>query len=295
MGNVRWSQDSNALLMQLYGDLLAGGEPGALPGAQGQGQQQPQLRALQGGANPWGAQDQFGGTDMPPEIAQFLQQLTGGKNGEIDPNNPLANLSAQELLALLIDYFSNGMHQQNQQNASPPRNAGNMNGGGNFGGGQPASWGGGGGGSSGGGSSGGTSGTSSGGSSGGTTGTSGTGGPRSHGEHGIPDGLRENAANGARVVREELGFDGTIGGIGQRSGPSDHPHGNAIDVMTMDDTEMGHKVAEHFRANHEELGVKYVIYQQRIASPSTNWEWRPMEDRGSPTANHMDHPHISFT
>jgi hypothetical protein len=292
MGNVRWSQDSNALLMQLYGDMLNGGMPGAMPGA---GQQQPPGGGT-GAANPWMAQDQFGGGEMPPEIAQFLQQLTGGKNGEIDPKNPLANLSAQELLALLIDYFSNGMHQQNQQNASPPRNAGNMNSGGNFSSGQPASWGGGGGGSSGGGggttSTGGSGGTSGTGGSGGTS-TSGTGGPRSTGETGIPDGLRENAANGAREVRE-MGFDGTIGGIGERSGPSDHPHGNAIDVMTMDDTKSGRDIAEHFRANHDELGVKYVIYEQMIASPSSNWEWRPMEDRGSPTANHMDHVHISF-
>jgi hypothetical protein len=120
-----------------------------------------------------------------------------------------------------------------------------------------------------------------------------TDGPRSRGERGIPDGLRPNAANGARVVRE-MGFTGTIGGLGHRAGKSDHPHGNAIDVMTHGDTRMGRQVAEHFRQNHDELGVKYVIYQQHIASPRTGWQWRRMEDRGNPTANHMDHPHISF-
>ena len=46
---------------------------------------------------------------------------------------------------------------------------------------------------------------------------------------GIPDGLRANAANGARVVRE-MGFRGEIDGLGERSGKSDHPHGNAIDA-----------------------------------------------------------------
>ena len=120
-----------------------------------------------------------------------------------------------------------------------------------------------------------------------------TDGPRSRGERGIPDGLRPNAANGARVVRE-MGFTGTIGGLGHRSGKSDHPHGNAIDVMTHGNVQQGRQIAEHFRQNHDSLGVKYVIYQQQIASPRTGWQWRPMEDRGSPTANHMDHPHISF-
>jgi hypothetical protein len=120
-----------------------------------------------------------------------------------------------------------------------------------------------------------------------------TDGPRSQNQRGIPDGLRQNAANGARVVRE-MGFTGTIGGLGHRSGPSDHPHGNAIDVMTNSDTRMGRQVAEHFRQNHDQLGVKYVIYQQQIASPRTGWQWERMRDRGSPTANHMDHPHISF-
>jgi hypothetical protein len=120
-----------------------------------------------------------------------------------------------------------------------------------------------------------------------------TDGPRSSGQRGIPDGLRPNAARGARVVRE-MGFTGTIGGLGHRAGRSDHPHGNAIDVMTHGNVAQGRQIAEHFRQNHDELGVKYVIYQQQIASPRTGWQWRRMEDRGSPTANHMDHPHISF-
>lgn len=276
-----------ALLAYLQDQSFFGGQPASIPGrtGTGAGSNSPVMRG-------------FSQTDslsmngeLPPEVKQFLEQVM--RDAGIDPaNNPLGEMSAQDLLQLLIDYFANGMNQQQQQQ-SPPRNAGNMGGNGNFSGGQPASWNGGGG-SSGGGSSGG-------GSSGGTSGTSGpstspagnTGGPRSHGETGIPDGLRQNAANGARVVRE-MGFDGTIGGIGQRPGPSDHPDGNAIDVMTMDDTESGRDIAEHFRANHDDLGVKYVIYQQMIASPSSNWEWRPMEDRGSPTANHMDHVHISF-
>ena len=120
-----------------------------------------------------------------------------------------------------------------------------------------------------------------------------TDGPRSSGERGIPNGLRPNAANGARVVRE-MGFTGTIHGLGSRAGTSDHPHGNAIDVMTNGNVQQGRQIAEHFRQNRQELGVKYVIYQQHIASPRTGWQWERMANRGSATANHMDHPHISF-
>ncbi|EQL27687.1 hypothetical protein BDFG_09519 [Blastomyces dermatitidis ATCC 26199] len=52
--------------------------------------------------------------------------------------------------------------------------------------------------------------------------------------------------------------------------------------------------------NHKSLNVMYVIWGQKIWNPSngeapTAWEnWRDMEDRGSVTANHWDHPHVSF-
>jgi hypothetical protein len=116
---------------------------------------------------------------------------------------------------------------------------------------------------------------------------------RTRNETGIPNGLRPNAAAGARLVRE-MGFRGEIGGIGHRSGPSDHPHGNAIDVMTHNNTQQGREIAERFRREARQRGVKYVIYQQQIASPRTGWQWQRMPNRGSPTANHMDHVHVSF-
>jgi hypothetical protein len=113
---------------------------------------------------------------------------------------------------------------------------------------------------------------------------------------GIPRGLSPNAARGAEEARR-LGFNGTIHGIRPRNGPrdtSDHPSGRAIDIMTNNNRQQGRQLAEHFRANHERLGVKYVIFEQQIASARSGWQWRNMADRGNPTANHMDHPHISF-
>ena len=81
-----------------------------------------------------------------------------------------------------------------------------------------------------------------------------------------------------------------IGVASRGSGTSDHPRGLAVDLMT-DSREQGDRIAECALANRDELGVDYVLWRQR-ADMGSGWE--PMEDRGSPTANHMDHVHISF-
>jgi hypothetical protein len=48
------------------------------------------------------------------------------------------------------------------------------------------------------------------------------------------------------------------------------------------------------RAHYAELGVSYVIYPQQIWSVERSGEgWRPMASRGSITANHYDHVHVS--
>ena len=46
-------------------------------------------------------------------------------------------------------------------------------------------------------------------------------------------------------------------------------------------------------AHWQELGVQYLIYKQRMLS-SPGGSWTAMEDRGSPTANHMDHVHVNY-
>jgi len=53
-------------------------------------------------------------------------------------------------------------------------------------------------------------------------------------------------------------------------------------------------VAEFVRAHYDELGVQYVIYSQHIWSVDRSSEgWRLLEDRGSATANHYDHVHVT--
>jgi hypothetical protein len=75
-----------------------------------------------------------------------------------------------------------------------------------------------------------------------------------------------------------------------------HPAGRALDVMvgnTAAGKAKGDKIAEHALANQKRLGVQYVIWRQKINSGDGRG-WRPMADRGNPTLNHMDHPHINF-
>ncbi len=77
-----------------------------------------------------------------------------------------------------------------------------------------------------------------------------------------------------------------------RGGGGDHPRGRAVDIMVSG--ERGWQVAEFVRAHYAELGVSYVIYAQHIWSVERSGEgWRGMENRGSATANHFDHVHVS--
>ena len=81
---------------------------------------------------------------------------------------------------------------------------------------------------------------------------------------------------------------------GRRGGGGDfHTTGQAVDCMISDST-AGWALARWVRAHARELGVSEVIYSQRIWTVQRSGEgWRPMSDRGSATANHYDHVHVS--
>ncbi|GAA3537751.1 hypothetical protein [Nocardioides daeguensis] len=77
-----------------------------------------------------------------------------------------------------------------------------------------------------------------------------------------------------------------------RGGGGDHPRGKAVDIMISGPE--GWRIAEFVRANYSALGVAYVIYAQKIWSVERSGEgWRGMPNRGSATANHFDHVHVS--
>ena len=72
----------------------------------------------------------------------------------------------------------------------------------------------------------------------------------------------------------------------------EHGQGRAIDIMTSGDT--GWEVAEFLRANYSALGIEYIIFSQQMWSVERGGEgWRAMSDRGSTTANHYDHVHVT--
>jgi hypothetical protein len=57
----------------------------------------------------------------------------------------------------------------------------------------------------------------------------------------------------------------------------------------------GQQIATWARANAGALGITEVIYAQRIWTTQRAGDgWRGMSDRGSATANHYDHVHLSF-
>jgi hypothetical protein len=81
--------------------------------------------------------------------------------------------------------------------------------------------------------------------------------------------------------------------FGKRSSSGYHGEGRALDCMISDST-VGWEIAHWVRAHAKELGAMEVIYRQHIWTVQRGSEgWRSMSDRGSPTANHMDHVHVS--
>ena len=83
-----------------------------------------------------------------------------------------------------------------------------------------------------------------------------------------------------------------ITSYGTFRGDGEHSQGLAVDIMVSGDR--GWQVAEFVRSHYSELGVSYVIYSQNIWSVERGGEgWRGMSDRGSTTANHYDHVHVT--
>jgi len=73
----------------------------------------------------------------------------------------------------------------------------------------------------------------------------------------------------------------------------EHSSGKAIDIMTSDVT-LGNAIAAFLQQHAAELHVYDILWRQHIWTPVRASEgWRLFADRGSPTANHMDHVHVS--
>jgi hypothetical protein len=73
----------------------------------------------------------------------------------------------------------------------------------------------------------------------------------------------------------------------------EHSSGKALDIMNSD-VALGNQIAAYLQAHASELDIFDVIWRQRIWTTERAGDgWRSMPSRGSATANHMDHVHVS--
>ncbi len=110
-----------------------------------------------------------------------------------------------------------------------------------------------------------------------------------------PDPSVENGLTSAAVVvyRSVCNAFPQVTSYGGWDAHGEHASGRAIDIMTSDVT-VGTAIAEFLRAHASELHLYDVIWRQHIWTPERGSEgWRSMENRGSATANHYDHVHVS--
>ena len=114
--------------------------------------------------------------------------------------------------------------------------------------------------------------------------------PCASGSH-VESGLGSNAVAVHRAVCAAFPSVSAYGGL--RPGDSgEHGLGLALDIMVTGST--GDQIAEFVRANSSALGVSEVLWAQQIWTVERSSEgWRPLEDRGSVTANHYDHVHVT--
>ena len=108
----------------------------------------------------------------------------------------------------------------------------------------------------------------------------------------VESGLTQDAIRVHRALCARFPQVSSYGGVRPDSLP-DHPSGRALDAM-VSSTGLGWDIANWVRANRSRLGVSEVIFAQKIWTVQRGSEgWRSMSDRGSASANHYDHVHIT--
>ena len=110
------------------------------------------------------------------------------------------------------------------------------------------------------------------------------------GTSGVENGLTSGAIRVYRAVCNNFPQITQYGGYAPRG---EHASGKAIDVMTSD-VRLGDEIAAFLQRNASALDLYDIIWRQHIWTPVRASEgWRSMPDRGSETANHYDHVHVS--
>jgi hypothetical protein len=107
----------------------------------------------------------------------------------------------------------------------------------------------------------------------------------------VESGLTPDAIRVYRAVCAQFPEVSSWGGL--RGGGGEHSTGHALDIM-VSNSSLGDAIAAWVREHYQELGVSEVIWAQQIWTVQRAGDgWRWMEDRGSITANHYDHVHVT--
>ena len=111
------------------------------------------------------------------------------------------------------------------------------------------------------------------------------------GDSAVESGLTQDAIRVHRALCARYPQISSFGGV--RSSGGFHGTGQAVDAM-ISSSSVGWDIANWTRANASKLGVSEVLYSQKIWTVQRSSEgWRSFSDRGSATANHYDHVHVS--
>jgi hypothetical protein len=111
------------------------------------------------------------------------------------------------------------------------------------------------------------------------------------GDSAVESGLTQDAIRVHRALCARYPQISSFGG--RRSSSGFHGTGQAVDAM-ISNSSVGWDIANWTRANASKLGVSEVLYSQKIWTVQRSSEgWRTFSDRGSATANHYDHVHVS--
>ncbi|MEP9361352.1 mucin-2 protein [Nocardioides sp. CN2-186] len=110
-----------------------------------------------------------------------------------------------------------------------------------------------------------------------------------------PDPSVENGltSNAVYVYRSVCHAFPQITSYGGWDAHGEHSSGRALDIMTSD-VALGNAIAAFLQSHSSELHLYDILWRQQIWTPVRASEgWRTFPSRGSATANHYDHVHVS--
>ncbi len=107
-----------------------------------------------------------------------------------------------------------------------------------------------------------------------------------------PDGSNVRATETLADYKNRFGVTsmGIWGDKEHQKRRSDHNSGDAVDLGIHNDLDLGQKVADALVSEAKERGIKYVIFNKRIWTPSEGWHAYSK----AASMPHTDHVHVSF-